>query len=174
MTQNQLTRAKLESYSYTNIFDEMNKRSNIKDPRDPANTKSRMFIYDFDPFHKQINFGDFPYIILELPTIEYLKRSVDGKKKGILFKHRITVRTAREGASQVGSIDQGRTDMFNITDDMQEMFNAMTVRQTLINLGMSNMNLTKISTDTLTIDQKYVYESVFELSYDSFFFRVSA
>ena len=167
MTQSKITATTIESSSYQTIFDEINKRTNVADPRDVPGNGSRRFLYDFDPFHLAISFSDMPYIVLELPTILGVnnKKSIDGTNKALLFTHRIVVRTTRRGAAQINNLDLGRTDMFGITNDLQAMFNKRSVKDTLACYGISDTTLVKISTDTLSVDAKYVYEAVYELSY---------
>ena len=173
MTTTPISYTTIESSSYNNVYSAMNDRNNIADPRDPDGKNIRMFLYDFDPFHLSINFADMPYVILELPQIEYIRMSLHGKRKGILFKHRIVVRTARRGAGNTRNTDVGRTDMLTITDDLHQMFNGMTQRDRFRILNMVKVKLTKISTDTLSVDGKYMYESVFELEYESPLLTVS-
>lgn len=173
MTQLTLNYTELESRAYNNILDEINKPSNIKDPRDPY--RKRKFVYDFDPFDTGINFSQLPYIILELPVTEYLgKQSNNGDRKSIMFTHKITVRTAQEGANNSKNPDIGRTDMFTITNNLHETFNSLSVRNVLRNLNIHKPKLTKLSTDSVNIDGKYMYESVFELTYKTPYLITSA
>lgn len=163
----------LESNPYNSVLTLMDTRSNIADPRDPNGLKSRTFVYDFDPFHLAIDFNDLPYIILELPTIDYGIKNLKGSRKQISYTHRITVRTAKRGASNART-DIGKTDMLNICDDMQQMFNSVSVKQAFMNLNLYNFDLRKISVNTYSVDQKYLYEAVYELTYDTPFKDVQA
>lgn len=155
----------IESAPDSNIRAVMDDRNNIADPRG-SSASHRPFVYDSDPLQKGYAFGDFPYIVLELPTIEYMKQSVDGRHSFIGWKHRITVRTARDGSGG-NRIDTGRTDMQSIADDMHQTFNSRAIRDSLRNYGIIKIKLDKDSSDTLTIDQKYVYEAVYTLSYEN-------
>lgn len=157
-------RSSLESSPYINVYDLINTRSNISDPRDPASNKGRKFVYDADSLHLAIDFSQMPYIIVELPTLDYSRMSADGRTKTITWRQRILVRTARDGAAN-SRTDQGRTDMLNICDDLTVMFNSLSTRQDFSNLRMKFVNLRKVRTDAITIDQKYVYESEYQLQY---------
>ena len=134
---------------------------------------ARQFIYDYDPFHLSIDFSQLPYVILEFPTVEYIRQSSDGKHKGILFKNRIVIRTVRHHPGKAGHLDIGRENLLNITDDLHKMFNVNSVRQTLINNKMHKMNLFELSNDFVVIDGKYMYEAVFEIQYETPFLNVN-
>lgn len=159
-----IDRTTIESAAYDNVFALMNNRSNIADPR-ASSASGRPFIVDSDPLAKGINFGDFPYVVLQLPTLEYTRDSINGKHKFLEWKHMIIVRTVRSGSGG-NKVDTGRSDMLAISDDLQEMFNSISVRQQFLDLNMSNMKLTKIDTDTLILDQDYLYEATYELTYN--------
>lgn len=159
-----ITKTTIESNSYDNIVSYLDDRTIIGDPRDSSNSKKRKFIYDTDPLHKALNFGDFPYIIVEYPVIEYSNTSTDGKVKNIVWTMRLTVRTALDGASQ-GTSGQGKRDMMSICDDLHSFANSMYYRQQLRNLNMNFVNLKKESVDSITIAEKAVLESTFTISF---------
>ena len=158
-----ITRTTIESAAYDNIFEIMDTRSNIADPRG-SSAGGRTFIYDSDPLMKALDFSGMPYIVLELPELEYDKESTDGKHKFITWKHTITVRTVKDGSS--GSrVNTGRSDMQAICDDLNETFNSRTIKDELRLLEIEGIKLTKLSTDTLTLDQQLSYEARYELEY---------
>ena len=163
-----IDKTNIESASYNNIFAVVDNRSYIVDPRrkdmTSATTQKRTFVYDSDPFIKAILFKDMPYIVLELPMLEYEHWSTDGKYKDINWRQKIVIRTAREGASNVGT-DTGRTDMFEICDDLQETFNKDSIKNTLGGSNIRKLNLSKVNTFTDVIDGREVYESEYTLEY---------
>ena len=161
-----ITKTTIESNAYTNIYNVLNNRSNIDDPRNSGNTSNtiRRFIYDYDPFHMSVNFRQFPYIILFLPELTYSATSTNGKLKNFEWRHRIIVRTASEG-SQDQITDRGRTDMLNISDDINETFNKESVKQSLRALNIYKIEFNKIRYSTLVVDNKPVYESEYQLLY---------
>ena len=156
----------LESAAYDNIISLINDKSIVTDPRDVSGTSKRLFVYDSDPLHKSINFGDFPYIIAEFPTLEYSKVSTDGKVKHLKWSMGLTVRTAKDGAGQ-GTSGAGKNDMFTICDSLQALFNSITHRQTLEDLNMFFAKLTKDDVDSLTVSQKQVYQSTYTLTFET-------
>ena len=157
-----ITRSTLESAAYDNIFSYLNDRTIITDPRDKSGYQKRNFVYDSDPLHKSINFSLFPYIVLSQPTIEYSKISANGKVKEITWRMNITVRAAREGASNTTS-GTGKVDILSIGDNLQSLFNTDSYKQQLAALHIYFTNLTKTGTDEIVIDQKYLYEANYEL-----------
>jgi len=165
MATNRVTRSKIESYTYENVFSYVNNRTYVKDPRNPNSTiNTRQFVYSSDPFTKAISFSDFPYIILEFPTLEYSKVTCDGKQKNITWTQKLTVRASRTGAANTRS-DEGREDMLDMGDDLNEMFNNETVKQLFRDLNMYEMNLKKVNNDTYAIKNYEVYEAEYELTF---------
>jgi len=169
MTITTVTYDKLESSAYSNVFDLINTRSNVADPRDPENKKTRTFLYDSDPFEHAIDFNLIPYIILTLPVVTYPNgtkgKSLDGAYKLLGWSQNITVRTARHGSSNV-STDLGRTDMLNICDDLHKTFNLATRITDNYTMNLHNFLLTKTNVDTTILDGVEYYESEYELTYD--------
>ena len=160
-----VSRTTLDSNAHANILAIVDNRSYVVDPKHPSSIeKNRTFVYDCDRLAKALNFGDFPYIILEFPTISQSKVNVDGKHKDVEWTQRITVRAARDGSSNVGG-GVGRTDMSSISDDLFETFNSETVKQTLRVLNMFKMSLEKVDVDCISINEKLVYEAQYLLKY---------
>lgn len=159
-----ITSTTIESSAYDNIFSYIDDRSIVVDPRDQSNTSKRPFVYDSDPFAKSLNFGLFPYIVVEFPTLQYSKTSTDGTRKEITWSVSITVRHAREGAGQTINT-KGKQDMFLITDSLNVLFNTNTYKKQLNLLGIFFTNLEKVSVSTLAINQKDVYEAVYTLTF---------
>lgn len=168
MTATEITKNNIDSAPYNNIFDVINTRSNVNDPRDVENKKTRKFVYDSDPFENAIDFSYLPYIILFPQTHEYENNvsSVNGQCKRVGWSHRIIVRTVREGSGNSGT-DIGRTDIQSISDDLISTFNDDTIRGNLNRANMQFMNLNKIDSDSTTIEDRDVYEVIFELSYET-------
>lgn len=157
-----LTLSTLQSQAYENVYLTLNNNSNINDPRSVSGR--REWIHNADPLSKAINFADYPYIVLSFPVLEYDKISVNGNVKELLWTQSISVRTIRGGSSN-STPNAGKTDMLNILDDLNETFNSETVKQTFRLLDMYKFNLKMVSTDEFVLDNKEVYESVFELSF---------
>ena len=164
MTTSVLTTTTIESSPYDSIVTFLDDRSIVTDPRDPSGSLKRPFVYDVDPLAKSLSFGDFPYIIAEFPSVEYTASSVNGKVKDISWRMRIVVRTARDGASQ-GTDGKGKEDLFTISDSLQVLFNTDTYKRQLSDLNLYFMNLTKTDSSSPVIDQKYLYQSDYELTF---------
>lgn len=166
-----ITYSNIESQAYSNIYEIIDNRGYIVDPRRKSMTNAtvqkRKFVYDSDPFNKAVNFEDMPYIILELPVVTGSVYSVNGKYKTMAWSHRIIVRCARDGASNT-VIDSGRVDMLDICDDLQETLNNFVRREELASWNMRKVVLEKVSSNTYAIDgSKDVYEAIFDLKYET-------
>lgn len=159
-----ITLSTIESNAYDNVVAYLNDRSIVTDPRDKGGFSKRTFVYDTDPLMKSVNFGDFPYIIAEHPTVEYSNTSANGKVKEVSWTMNLTVRTARDGAGQ-GITGKGKQDLFTISDSLQSLFNNNTYKAEFQALNMYFMNLTKIDSSAPIIDNKYLYEASYELSF---------
>ena len=162
-----ITYSTIESNSYNTIFEYLNNRNYIKDPRNASSSQNvRVFVYKTDPFHKSINFSQFPYIVLEPPRIEKINPTGDGRNKLVTWTYRIIVRASKNGASNYGN-DVGFDDMQAIADDLFETFNSKARKRELTVLNVLNVNIDKINTEVLVIDQKTVYEWTFELTHST-------
>lgn len=155
----------IETQSQDNILGYVDNRTYVKDPRSPSSTtKNRQFVYESDPFHKAINFGDFPYIVIFFPMNESIEPTADGKSRRVIWSHRVLVRAARDGSVNTRT-DQGRTDMLSIGDDLVELFNNMTVKKELQVLNIYDITIKKTNSDNFAIKEKEIYEAEYELSY---------
>ena len=164
MGTNRIVKGKIESYAYENVFSFVDNRSYVSDPRSPSSTNDRTFVYDSDPLAKSLNFGDFPYIIIDLPRLEQNSPSSDVKHINTEWSLVITVRSAKDGASN-GSTSLGKNDILTIGDDLNDLFDQRARQQEFQDLNMYNINLVKESTDTLFIQDKPVYEATYTLTF---------
>jgi hypothetical protein len=161
MVMTDISKSNLESVPYANIFSIIDNRTNISDPRGHTD---RTFVYDIDPLMKGIGFSGLPYIILELPTLEFTHESTNRYYAFANWKQNITIRTARDGAANTRT-DVGRTDIFAIGDDLQETLNSPTILSSLRTVGIQHIKIIKASTDLIVVDNKMMYESKYVLSY---------
>ena len=155
---------KIETNAYNNVFEIMNTRSNIADPRNRPTTVA--FVYTFDPLMKGLGFSGLPYMILELPTIESSRESVDSKFHFVKWKHKITIRTARDGSGN-SRVDVGVSDIQAIGDALFTTFWSHQVKQQLRYLGQQMVEIRKTGNDLITLDQKMIFEAVYELTYET-------
>ncbi len=160
-----ITKTTLISAPHQNVFDYINNRSYVTDPRNTNSTEQlRVFVYDRDPFQKAINFNGLPYIIVGFPTMGQSKWSQDGKVKEIEWTQEITCRAARDGSAN-NQISQGRTDMLSMADDLHSLFNNNDRKKEFQDLNMFFMTLNQISDNSVTIQMKELMEWSFELTY---------
>ena len=151
--------------AFDNIHTILDTRSNIADPRDKSNTKTRTFVYDSDPFEKSLGYEGMPYIVHTFPKLDtFDKVSSDSKHKEANWSHSIIVRTVREGSSN-SYTDAGKTDMLNICDDILQTFNSSTIKSTLSLLNIRNINIQILRSSSALINQKEVFETEFELTH---------
>ena len=163
MTQNTIIRSKLKSYSYNNVFDVINNRSNIPDPKNPNNV-TRKFVFKADPFSKINDYDGYPYIVVRRPKITYSNVSLDGKTKKVGWEFKITVRTAIEGAMHDNE-STGVTNMDDIQDDLEEVFNGETIKQSFRDLKMYKFNLTTDDDDEFEDENnKHIFEAEYTLN----------
>ncbi len=163
-TGTQITSSTIESSGHYSVLDILKNYNYIKDPRG-SSVEKRTFVYSFDPLMKSIGFSGLPYIVLELPRIEYSRKSSDGKHMFVKWTHNLIVRTAVDGAG--GNLpDKGVEDMLSINDDLNETFNSSAVKNVLRDNKLNNIKLTKDSTDDFPINEKLVLESQYTLEYE--------
>jgi hypothetical protein len=154
----------IDSSGWNTLYTLLSLKTNISDPRDFTGTSGRRFVYDIDPLESGMSFDLMPYIVIEPGSIDSQKRTVDGKHTWMYWKHRIIVRQQRSGSSNF-SVDTGRTDTFSISNNLFSYFNNATNKETLKGYGMDEVRLKKTSFDFIIVDQKYIYNAVFELTY---------
>jgi hypothetical protein len=152
--------------AFDNVYEIINNRDNIKDPRDPSG--ERKFVYDADPLTQNISFNLLPYIFIENSTNpDGLEQSANGSKRYETWEHEIVVRTARAGSGNQNP-DTGRTDMNTIINELRKTFNVATNRSTLASYNMRNVRLSIIFTDTLTtVDNKDILQTTLRLTYSA-------
>ena len=126
------------SSAHNNVFDTVNDRSNISDPKN-TNDLDRTFVYKNDPWSKGQDYEGYPYIIVRFPKMEKSKLSGDGNTKNFLWECEVTVRTAMEGAINDVGESTGISNMNSILDDLNETFDSKTVKDELRALGMFSL-----------------------------------
>jgi len=159
-----ITRTTIQSNAHKNVYNLVNTRSSVADPRNANSSSGRKFVYQVDPFLKGADFEDLPYIVVERPMNEKSAFSTDGKVKNVTWTCKISVRTAYRGVNQVDGT--GISDMWDICDDLEETFASETNKQTLRTYNMYNLNLSQSSQDDgISVQGKSVLETVFELKF---------
>lgn len=155
------------SSPHSNIFSIINTRSNILDPRRKNGSSDRKFVYDLDPFHKGINFGDFPYIIVQFPVKKVGNYSINGKVAWVNWVQEILVRTSYSSSAN-NNQGTGITDMQEICDDLEQTFNSLTIKQTLSDLNIKKVRLEMLNYEpAITRDNKTIIETTYNLTYQT-------
>lgn len=155
---------KLISEAYDNIFNVLDTRTYISDPRSPSNIKNRTFIHNSDPEELALDFNDFPYIYAEFPTLTKTNYTNDGKVAEVSWTQRFIVRCARDGSSN-SARNIGKLDFLSMCDDLHQTFDSLTVRQTLSDQNIRKVRINQVTSTTNSINNITVYESEFELTY---------
>lgn len=155
---------KLKSQADKNIRSVLDTRTNIGDPRDKDNSNSRKFIYDSDPFDRNVSFDNMPYVVCSMPKVIPGLKAVGGKKGWISWEHDLIIRAARQGASN-SLDDRGRLEYLGIIDDLIETFNNRSIIESFKNKNMDLFKLEEIDSDTGVINNVNVFESKFKLTY---------
>lgn len=128
------------SQAWQNLYDVVDTRSNVADPS-TATTEIRKFVYARDPDVKKVGFSGYPYIVVNLPTIETVegRRSADTKNSIVVWTTEIEVVTNDRGYNN----QEGKGAEWNnsISDDIFQTFNSTTIRNSLRANGLANINL---------------------------------
>lgn len=167
MAYNTVVKNKILSYADDNIFQVINNRSNVADPKNRG--VNGKFVYRNDPWMKSNDYQSYPYIILRFPSIEKDKISVSGTTKDVLWTHRITVRTIMGGAvNNTTNNSAAITDMYSIIDDLHETFDSETIKSGLRPYNLYNLKLVTIDNDELIdSDGRHIFTTELELSYNT-------
>ena len=163
MTATTIDYTNLYSQPSINIFTILNNRTNIPDPRDA--TGARKFVYDEDPLQKSFDFDGIPYIItMDFKPIYPTQKAADAKSQYMLWTNNVIVRTVKDGSS--GSrVDAGITDMRQIMDDIFQTLNDATIKQSMRDWGMFNVEVSVTNTDSTLINQKLLHETTLEITF---------
>lgn len=146
MTATAISKTTLFTNAWADIYSIMNTRSNIRDPSD--NNGTRKFIYARIPNIKGNNV-DFPFIVLNQPKIiSQTRPSLDMKRKMLTYSCEIEVYTSDFYTNGTPN-GKGQAWLNQISDDIYKTFNNNTVRQSLKDLKIENVNLV---TNDMTID----------------------
>lgn len=162
-----ITYDSLEKKAYDNLYELLDDRTNIPDPRNRS--KSERFVYDYDPLDSittSVRASDFPHIILfPLSSLTQSNESVNGTKKRYSWMTRIIVRAVRRGASGADR-SLGRNDLNTISDSLHKFFNTLSDRNALSDIRMRNVRFNKVASDVGVIDGSTEFvESEFELGF---------
>ena len=159
-----ITKTTLISQAHKNIFSLIDNRSLIHDPRNVNTNSGRKFVYDFDPWHKSTTFDDTPYIIVSFPRLEEESRNLNGKQKILRWRQPIIIRTSYEGSANIKE-GQGIQDMWDILDELHNLFNEETNKQTLREYNMFQLNLLQLETVQIDFQDNSLIETPLELTY---------
>lgn len=155
---------KLELSAYDNIFEVIDTRTNVADPKD--SNGNRKFVYDHAPEVKGSDFGGYPCIFVNMPVIEHDEQSVDGTMRFVSGTIEIITRASIFGTNNFDS-SVGRKDILNIGSDLIKTFNSSSVKQQLRTAGMYKVVLNKTTQDTLDIDQEPIFEGIYKLTFEA-------
>lgn len=167
MALNTIVKNKIMSYADDNIFQIINNRSNVADPKNRGATGK--FVYRNDPWMKGSDFEDYPYIIFRFPKIEKQKKSISGTSKDFIWTHDLIIRTIMNGAvNNSNNTSKGVTDMYSITDDLHETFDSTTIKDQLRAMGHYDVNIVEVDNDELIDDNgRHIFQTTMEVSYNT-------
>lgn len=141
-----IDKSTLFSSAWSNIYGIINNRSNIRDPSDLNGT--RKFVYARIPNVKG-NDISFPFIVLNQPKILTQTRpSLNAQRKFLSYVCELEVYTS-DFYTNGSPNGNGQKWLNQISDDLYKTFNSITVKQTLKDARIENVN---IQTNDMDID----------------------
>jgi len=161
-----LTKSTLVSSAYDNVISFIDNRTYVADPRQPGTHSKRQMVYNSDPLTHGTAFHNYPCIIVNFPEMEMESWSIDKTKKIVTWTFKIQVRAARGGAGNAEN-GRGKSDILAILDDLLELFNSTTRVNDFKALNMNNVDIIVVDSDSLSIDNKTVFETELELRFKS-------
>ena len=165
---NVITYDKLERYAYDNIYELINTRSNIPDPRNRPSSQKLIYKYDpLDSVNAQIVNIGFPHVVLSpVQGLVPSQESTRGSTKRYAWTQAILVRSLRFGASG-SNPETGMNDLNDLSDSFTEYFNSAAGKNELSDLKIKNVKLTKVSSTPNMYDAIEYYETEFQLTYNA-------
>ena len=154
------------SQSWQNIYDLINNKSYVSDPTTPS-AQFRKWVYTREPDVNSADFTGFPYIIVNSTLVDQGdEQTVDGKKAFVSFDCEVEVVTCDRAYNNVDG--KGQTHNDSISDDVWEVFNSKTHRDTLRVNGLSFSKPVATGTVPEAFKDTMVYRRSFLLSFKQF------
>jgi len=160
-----IDKSNLYTEAWNNIYNIVNNRTYINDPSNSSG--SRKFVYARQPQIKSVNFNQFPYIIVNQPTLIQSRDSINQQRKRIKYTINLEIHTSDQTSD--GTPNQpgnGQKWLNSISDDMQRTFNLDTVKQSLRALGVQNIKLDSTDSDLDMINDHLVFTRTFTLTFE--------
>jgi hypothetical protein len=159
-----VTKTTLYSVPQDVVYEIVNDRSNIPDPRSP--TSNRPFVYKgVDPWESNFDFSQVPYIVCRMPRLNLSNRSANARTKKASWVQDIVIRTLKTGSGMNRS-DAGYSDMGKIVNSLLMTFNSVQARSGMNTnkLAFADIDMTQEPIEIL-IDNQVVLESIFTITY---------
>ena len=149
----------LLSESWQNVKDLINDSDNVTNP-----AGFKKWVYSREPGTKSVNFKGFPYIIIFPAVVDFGEiTTVNRQLRAVNFSIQVEVVTS-DGMNQKG---KGSEWIDSICDDILELFNSDTARNTLATNGLffSTPNVSSMVVDE--VNELRVFRRTFLLSFRS-------
>jgi|TARA_R100001530_G_scaffold2717_1_gene4360 hypothetical protein len=156
-------RTKLLSQSYANIYNLINTRSNIADPKGAS---KRTFVYTREPHVQGRGFSSelFPFIVLKKPMIDFSEFSVSETKSRVVGELVCEVYSSDEMSGY--HKNKGNAYFNQIVDDLFETINNVTNKTTLRAYAEGGININTDDMDDITFNNKTIFFGRFTISFD--------
>lgn len=154
------------SQSWQNVYDLINNKSNVADPTTPV-SQFRKWVYSREPDIKSVDFAGFPYIIVNSTMLdEDDEQTVDGSKKWVAWVCEVEIVTSDRAWNNIDG--KGQTHLDTISDDLLEVFNSKTHRDTLSGNGLKFSKPTTSGMVTESLQDTLIYRRSLILNFKAF------
>jgi len=159
-----IDRTKLLSQSYANIYNLINDRNNISDPKGYANRK---FVYTKVPDMEGRGWKLelFPFIVVKSPKIKQEDFTLAVKNARVNIEVEVEVYSNKDmGGKHAG---KGYTYFESIIDNLLETINSWTNKSTLRGYVMQNVRINMDDNDTIEMGNNTVYLAAFTITFST-------
>jgi len=147
-----ISRTKLFSQAFHNIYNLINTRSNIPDP---LGGSSRTMVYKREPDAKGGSFKGYPFIIIYPVNASLSKFTVGNKKAELVYEFDVEVRSSNRMLRPHDG--KGAEYLDEISDALYATLDSKTNKDTLREYGMYNLIVNTESTDVVDVYQERIY-----------------
>lgn len=158
-----VTKTTLHSQAWENLFNLINTRTVVADPREPKNIVSRDFVYRTHPHpgNRKTILNFTPYVVVNSPRIRHTQRSVDGTLKDMNWES--VVEVVSSGSSKWAA-GKGRTDLDTVNDDLLGL-NNQTNQNTMRNFGLKFLKSELVDSSMISEHGEDLFVSEFEITF---------
>ena len=162
----QVNNTNLLSQPHANIFNLIDNKVNVPDPRDnlPPQQQSRKMVYTRMPDVSSYKFSGYPFIVVFTSENEPDFYTVDNSKSMNMWT--VPIEVYSSDRMRDSNEARGLEFLNNLCDSITKILNDKSNRSILRNLGMANIKPIVVSSDVIENNGELVYFRVYNITFN--------